>query len=452
MLADACRHGIFANHPGHYLIRVVDAMQPAKHLLGDQSLPKDNPRPLRAVFLNYLLDCLPAAGLRIVDNQVDQLCVRTCLARNVDLAEYTNLTPQDLARRARLNSPADQRTLLELYGLFASEYDYRSVDINQIPYGDFAVRFAQAQTSHLQHNYGAVQSLEGLLAILHPQGFILANDYGQTQLGQGDDIEHQRFSHATFIGINFPLLKAYFADAGNCQWVEPLEDSGSIHSRILGHSIGAQTSKFFAERFSKAAQDRLQEPLGMARAMIQAGRFEGALTAYHKALERQPNNWILMNEIALFLTFTIGKPVSGIAMAKVALELNPACSSELWNTLGDAYFQWGKVPESKNAYQRALKINPSDVRARFNMAFVYQQEKNYRAALTVIAEAMNLDETGEYLERLGKKQAEILGQLANRNRLKYFLLANRVSKRPQGQDTQERPKPITIDPVPKEPG
>ena len=28
MLADACRHGVFANHPGHYLIRVVDAMDP----------------------------------------------------------------------------------------------------------------------------------------------------------------------------------------------------------------------------------------------------------------------------------------------------------------------------------------------------------------------------------------------------------------------------------------
>ncbi len=32
MLADACRHGVFANHPGRYLIRVVDALEPARYM------------------------------------------------------------------------------------------------------------------------------------------------------------------------------------------------------------------------------------------------------------------------------------------------------------------------------------------------------------------------------------------------------------------------------------
>src|SRR5438874_1290954 len=54
----------------------------------------------RAVFLNYLLDCLPAAVLEFDGDAVRQLYVRTCVARNVRLADYTDLTPQQLRERA----------------------------------------------------------------------------------------------------------------------------------------------------------------------------------------------------------------------------------------------------------------------------------------------------------------------------------------------------------------
>jgi len=453
MLADACRHGVFAQHAGHYLIRVVDAMEPGRYLLGDPALPGE--RPFRAVFLNYLLDCLPAADLKIKDGDVSQLCVRTCLARNLHLAEYTRLSPQDLARKARSGSSADHRTLLELYGLFASEYDYRPVarrvDVRgngkpvddvaglsvvggisndePIPYLDFAVQFAEDRTGHLLHNYGAIRSLESLLTLLHRQGIILVNDYGQTQITRDEGFEHQRFSHATFVGINFPLLKAYFADAGRCKWTEPAEDSGRIHSRLLGPDLSAETSRIFLERFSKEACDHLQEPVSLARANIKHGRIEAALAAYHQALDRQPFNWILMNEVAMFLTFTLHSPAAGIAMAKAALDLNPSCSAELWNTLGDAYFEVGKIAEARNAFQRALQINPSDIRGRYNMSWVLNHERQYRPALAVLAEALALDETGEYHDRLMKKQAEILARLAMRNQQRFLLQANRVSNR-----------------------
>jgi len=479
MLADACRHGVFVDHAGHYLIRVVDAMDPRSYLIGDPAIPGE--QPFRAVFLNYLLDCLPAADLKINDAEVRQLCVRTCLARNLYLAEYTRLSPQDLARQARSGNAADHRSLLELYGLFASEYDYRpvpgtspvearpwtadsdpatlngllppvksrdegkavkieegngrlavlteGVKTESIPYLDFAVEFAKNRTGHLLHNYGAIRSLEWLLTLLKSGGFILASDYGQTEITREEGFEHQRFSHATFVGINFPLLKAYFADSGKCQWAEPSEDNGRIHSRLLGHKLGAETSALFTERFSKAANTWLQEPVDMARANLKHGRIEAALAAYHRALERQPYNWILMNEVASFLTFTLHSPAAGIKMAKAAIDLNPNCSSELWNTLGDAWYEVGKVAEAKSAYQRALCINPSDIRSRFNLAWVLNHERRYRQALAMIAEALALDETGEYHERLMKKQGEILARLAMRNQQRYLLQANRVSNR-----------------------
>jgi tetratricopeptide (TPR) repeat protein len=431
MLQDACLRGVFANHLGHVLVRRADALEPERELIGDVALAPYAPRPFRAVFLNYLLDCLPAADLKVTDEEVRQLYVRTCLARNVDLREFTDLTPQELGRRAASPDPRDQQSLLELYGLLAAEYDYFPVAVGQLPYGEFALAFSKANTGHLLHNFGAIQSLERLLALLHPQGIILANDYGQTEVSRGDDFEHQRFSHATFVGINFPLLKAYFADGGKCQWVEPLEDNGRIHSRLLGHTVPAEVAKCFAERFSKAAYNWLQQPLDHARACLQAGRFEAALTAYHQALARQPSNWLLMDEIALFLTFTLRNPLAGVDMAQVALTLNPGCSSELWNTFGDCLFELGRVDEARHAYQRALAVNPADIKARYNLTWVFARLRAYDKALAMIAEGLALDQTGEYYERLVKKQSEILGRLAQRHQQQNLMLANRVSRKPR---------------------
>ncbi len=117
MLHDVLRHGVLAEHPGRYRVRQVDALHP-ETLLGDvgfadvghvfnvpgtgghvQNVPHSG--RLRAVFLNYLLDCLPAAVLELDGDAVRQLCVRTCIARNVRLADDTDLTAEQLRERAQ---------------------------------------------------------------------------------------------------------------------------------------------------------------------------------------------------------------------------------------------------------------------------------------------------------------------------------------------------------------
>ncbi len=101
MLHDVLRHGVLAEHPGRYRVRQIDAMEPEAVLRdvgfgvsgdaevgqvfnvpGTDGHVKNVPHngKLRAVFLNYLLDCLPAAVLELDGQQVRQLCVRTCVA------------------------------------------------------------------------------------------------------------------------------------------------------------------------------------------------------------------------------------------------------------------------------------------------------------------------------------------------------------------------------------
>jgi len=164
------------------------------------------------------------------------------------------------------------------------------------------------------------------------------------------------------------------------RWEEPLEESGSIFARLLGRNLGHATVTRFYERFSRAAQEADQEPVTRARQLVQAGRWDSALDCYRAAVGRQPHNWVLLNEIAQFLTSYLQDPRWAVDMAKLALELNPT-SAELWATLGDALFAWGLGTEARSAYDRAAQINPHDGRARYGLACAAVQEKDYPEAL-----------------------------------------------------------------------
>jgi tetratricopeptide (TPR) repeat protein len=360
--------------------------------------------------------------------------VRTCVGRNVNLDHHTDMRVAALTERAKSDDALAKQELLEVYGLFASEYDYRPVDVKTLPHGPFALEYGRRLTKRVLHSYGAIQSLEKLLEMIHDPGFILVNDYGQTQATRGDEIEHQRFSLATFVGVNFPLLKAFFGQNGQCQFVEPSGEERGIHSRLLGRKLGSETQARFFECFASAAQDRLLEPLNQARACVKVGRFELAATFYNEALQRQPRNWVLLNEISMFLTFSMRDPKGGMDMAKLALSLNPTCSAELWNTLGDGLYEFGRTAEARSAYQKALAVNGSDVRSRYNLAWVHVRERDYPAALAAIAQAISLDKTGEFRERLLHKQQEVLAQLALRHQQEYLLLINLVSKYAKRED------------------
>jgi tetratricopeptide (TPR) repeat protein len=428
MLLDMCRHGIFSNHPGRYCIRVVDALSPEKELPHDALFLNQKGKPFRAVFLNYLLDCLPAAALMVDGDDVKQLCVRTCVARGIQLEDVTDMTLPYLQQRAKSTDPRARQELLEVYGFFASEYDYRPVTVKQVPYGAFACDFIRSYGKRVMHNYGAIQCLERLLDLIDPQGFILMNEYGQTQIHTDDELEHQRFSLTTAVGLNFPLLKAFFEESQERTWLEPKGEERGIQTRLLGHTPAHATVVAFHEHFRTPAFAALNAPIEKARECIKAGRFEMAATFYDEAIELQPHNWVLLSEVSTFLTFQLRNPKAGADLAKVALGHNPACSSDLWNTLGDALFQFGRTREARSAYEQALALNTADIRSRYSLAWVCSREKDHRGALIELAEAFELDRTGQYRDRLIEKQKDVLARLAAQHQQDYLLLLNLVSK------------------------
>ena len=222
------------------------------------------------------------------------------------LEDYTDLTAEALAQRAKTNDAQAQRELLEVYGLFASEYDYRPVDVKTLPHGDFALEFGRTKTNKLLHSYGAIQCLERLLELVHDDGFILVNDYGQTQVTTKDEFEHQRFSLATFVGVNFRLLKAYFGDGKRCQYLEPHNESGSIHSRLLGHKTLAQDRMCASRSASARTPPRNCRSRSRGRAIACGWAASSWHPSYYQqALAKQPGNWVLISEVAKFLIFSL---------------------------------------------------------------------------------------------------------------------------------------------------
>ena len=127
-------------------------------------------------------------------------------------------------------------------------------------------------------------------------------------------------------------------------------------------------------------------------------------------------------------------PKRGADMAKVALALNPTLSAELWNALGDALYEFGRTAEARSAYEKALCVNAADVRARYNLAWVHTRAREYPAALQRIAEALALDKTGEYRDRLLQKLQEVVGRQMQRHQQEYLLLINLVSKNAKPTD------------------
>ena len=129
-------------------------------------------------------------------------------------------------------------------------------------------------------------------------------------------------------------------------------------------------------------------------------------------------------------------------MAKLALAQNPTCSADLWSTLGDGLYEFGRTAEARSAYLKALSVNAADVRSRYNLAWVYNRENDYPKALAMIAEAMSFDKTGAFRDRLLQKQNEVLARLNARNQREYLLLINLVSKYAKGD--QEAKPPAVI--------
>ncbi len=419
ILEDLAASGVLADHAGRYEIRTIDATQ----------LEACDADSFRAVFLNYILDSLPAAVLEVDESSVAQLYLRTYLARCTNLKDHTDLDLAEIIRRATSVAREPKRKLINLFHLFSLEGEFRPASA-ALPYLEFAAEFSHRGSPpcrYLLHNYGAIECLEKLLCRLVPEGFILLNDYGiATAADVNETYTYQHFGASTAIGLNFPLLSAFFTARGGCTWIEPDGDSPRIYTRMLCRDAGPGTQHLFRNQFSKAAYSHLNQPLESARKHLTEGRRETALIGYREALNRQPYNWVLLGEVARFISAGLHDHEAGLELARRATAINPM-SAEMWNTRGDCLVYLDRLDEAEQAFLEALRLNPKDAGAEYSLIHILIRKNKPDAALRLIATALIDDRTAEYRERLIQRQAEILASFDHVRQQRAQMLVDRFS-------------------------
>lgn len=432
MLRDALRQGIFADHPGRYRLLTADASTSLGAIAHDPEIQRASPRPFQAVFLNYVLDCLPPAVCKIEGDQLSQLMVRATLAPG-----SSQRREADIRRLAASSNPQDRAELAALFPTMLSEYRFLPCTLADIPLADFALPILREHPGKpVLLNYGAISALDTLLNLVTDGAPILINDYGSVDKMTCEGFEHQNFARSASVGLNFPLLARYFANREGLAWVAPEEKDAPIFSRMLCRNPHESVVARFKECFDIGVRTWQDAPAEEARQLTRHGRYQHALGAYREALTRQPLNWALMLEVSRLLTHGLRDARAGVEMARAAARLNPGCSPEVWNAMGEALVGQGRHDEAFYAYRRALRISPDDVHARYNLACLHVQRQEHASALPLIGEALARDRQGMFRDALLQKQAEALSLLSQEAQQRALALANRIigSYSPVAQD------------------
>jgi tetratricopeptide (TPR) repeat protein len=397
---------LFATHAGHVTCMVAGALDP--------ELP--GVEPLRALFCNYVLDVLPAAVVRRgAGGNLEQLCVRAHLVK--DPPALPAGAPQSLDEMRALVAAGDDDALARLapaMGAFEYEVAFRRDGADALP-GAAEAADASPGAARVRLSVGALRCLARGAERLAPGGFILVNDYGPVTAAEVESFAvTQRFGRTIGSGLNFPWLESELERLGLRVRKPTGDDARQLHTRLIVRAPSPAIERAFEEQLSEAAHRHIEAPLEEARQHAAAGRRQEALDAYRLALRRNPNDWALAGEVAEFLNGHIADYAAAAELARAALQSNPHYSTWLWNVLGDALHNIGRIPDALQAYLQAERIHPGDPATNLNLAFTYLATGEHARALGAIARGLENDARAIFRDRLLEQQRQILAALSAR--------------------------------------
>lgn len=109
----------------------------------------------------------------------------------------------------------------------------------------------------------------------------------------------------------------------------------------------------------------------MALSLAQQGKIAEALDCYDRALQKNPDNDVILNNKAIAL-ITVGRYEEALAHSRRAVCINPD-SADIWINLAVALQKLNQLSEAGDALERAVEINPYDAYARALLGIIYQK-------------------------------------------------------------------------------
>lgn len=417
--------GLFEEHKQQVQLATCDASIPQllKLLSGEQVRLNG----VNFVFSNYMLGVLPAAMLKQVNDEWQELLIAT------------NILPDSIHPELRPVLTEVEQIIanggcvpVELLGQLETALD---IQTKYVPLRNSLATYLDTLPEGTQDNdrfllnYGAIESIEAILDILHPQGAILVNDFGPTLPEHIQDFAaFTRFGATTASGLNFLHLTPYFTLRGTGLMVPEHTEKASVQSRLVMGSDCVEMNQYFQQFFGLQSELYYHQPIDDARQYLKTDNHQLALESYQKALQLNPYDWAVIAEIADFLIMQVEDFEAGTSLAKQALKINPWYSAWAWNVLGDGFYCLDKLPEAHRAYLRAEGIYGKDPRTQLNLAYSYLRRQEYSKALQAIAIGLANDVEGEFRLKLLEKQQQVLASISEQYQRKQTQLDRRNSK------------------------
>jgi tetratricopeptide (TPR) repeat protein len=108
-----------------------------------------------------------------------------------------------------------------------------------------------------------------------------------------------------------------------------------------------------------------------AMSLVRQGKIKEALDCFDDALEKSPDNDIILNNKAIAL-ITVGRYEEALVQSRRAATINPG-SADVWVNMGVSLEKLDRLCEAAEVLERAVGINPYDAYARALLGIVYQK-------------------------------------------------------------------------------
>lgn len=399
--------GVLAEHEGRFELRWADPGRPAEAA---------RPGELHAVFLNYVLDNLPASLLGRGPAGLEQLCVRTRLGEGIELADYTKLAPAQLAEHARAGDAEARRALGELRPALVMDGRYEPVkDSASLPEADALEGILAAGAETVVHSHAALACLRELRENLARGGFILINDFLPRARACEGRTSYPVFGGAVAIGLNLAQIERAVARWTQTSWHAPADDPVALVARLIGRCIAPATVSCFSERFDPVKVSARSAALNRIDELTAQRQVEAAAAELERALAAAPWDWTLHERAAPVFAYLLKDRDRAAALAQRGLALNPL-STDLWNVLGDCELHRRRPEQALGNFQRTIELDPREVRGRYNASYALAAMGDHAGALRMIDDALALAprdgvpalQDGVYRERLLRRRERIL--------------------------------------------
>jgi Flp pilus assembly protein TadD len=186
--------------------------------------------------------------------------------------------------------------------------------------------------------------------------------------------------------------------------------SRNIHFAILGIIIGAASGYVLA--FYQVQTGMPRTAAAASGSNLPQGHpnvsNDQLLTMFKEALEKNPNDTMLMTRYANFL-FDLGRFTEAADWFQKVLMQQPD-NLDVMTDLGTALWNAGQKDKAMATYQQILKKDPKHMATLHNLVIVRLEDHDFAAAEQTLNQMEQIDPKYEGLDSLRKRLAELMGK------------------------------------------